>query len=198
MQFLLHLKSLVWDTNAPLKGGKSKMMKVKKFELREMPTAHSERIVVDELMYEGRVRLLRAKYRGDLTIPPSDQSFERLLGIENWGTEREYVMHGGLVEAFVGYKSPLHLQEGDVFYVRDGRKLTSRYKPIERDLARRKNLLVDFKESGIIARADIKKEYRKLKMINATRDKKEQMKLRKLVDKFVQMPVVSRGWKDAK
>jgi len=159
------------------------------YELLAQPTRYSERIVVDEILYEGNVRLLRAKYKGDLE--------KSGISIENWGREREQIVPKWRVEAFVGYPSEFTLQEGDVFFIRDGRRLTARYKPIKRETARRTHLLVDNKDSGKIARAYIKSEYKKLTITEQVDGEREREEIRILIDKVTRMPRPKRRKRNA-
>lgn len=124
-------------------------------KVRQPPGRHAERIVVDEVMSTGTVRLLRAKY---------DPRGEGAFDLEFWLEEREDVLPKWRVEAFVGMRAPRRLQEGDVFFVADGRKLDSRYEPVERDTARKEHLLMDWVSSRDLAREQMKQEFRVLAM----------------------------------
>ena len=139
------------------------------------PGPHSERIVVDEIIENNqkwpKVRLLRAK-----RLPnKSDDD----LGIETWSEEVEDFISAWRVEAFVGFESRRKLREGDVFLVKDGRKLTEKYEPIERYRAVQDHLLVHWDESTEFARLEIKKGFAGLAAVQAAGTNKE------LVEKLV-------------
>lgn len=150
-------------------------MRPEDIRLNGNPTKHSERIVVDEVFDDSLVRLMRAKY--------SAKSPRAGIGIENWGTERSQIMEGWRLEAFVGYPTAVRLHEGDVFYVRDGRKLKPRYKPIKRERAAALHLLVGYEHSGKIAREEIRRGFAKLAMSHAARKEPERRRLLRLVEK---------------
>lgn len=125
------------------------------------PGPESERIVVDEVMPTGSVRLLRAAY---------DPKGQGAFDIKCWKAEREEVMAGWRLEAFVGMKAPRTVQEGDVFFVADGSKLTPTYDPkgTPRDKARREHLLMDWTASRDFARKQIKEEFAVLSLRSGT------------------------------
>ncbi len=159
------------------------------YGLNREPNEYSERIVVDEILYGDTVRLLRARYR------PGENAWG--IGIGNWGRERIDFMKAWQIEAFVGYRTKVKLQEGDVFFVVDGRGLNSKYEPIERKRAREEHLLVDFTESGRLARLDMQREYSKLSMAQAAKDNSEREKLLMLVEKAIPAPIEGKGKRNA-
>lgn len=118
------------------------------------PTARSERVVVDEIFDNGTTRLLRARrLRGH-----ADDD----LSIETWGTERESFLSAWQVEAFVGFPTERKLAEGDVFFARDGRRLSRSYrgdKVLPRTVAATRHLLRPVIESTDQARQEIKQAF---------------------------------------
>ena len=139
-----------------------------------------ERIVVDEIFKEGPVpiaRLLRSK-RGE-EAPEND------MGINNWNEETEYFIETWKVEAFVGYPPHRQLSEGDVFFIKDGSKLTKEYGHIlGKEEALAIHLLMDWDESKKLAREEIKAEYARLSVASiALQDRKHSKQLKNMVDK---------------
>ena len=123
-------------------------------KLERMPTAKSERVVVDEIFDNGTARILRAKR--DAEANESD------LSLDTWKEELEDFIDAWRVEAFVGFTSQRHLHEGDVFFIIDGSRLNNKYKPIPREKARSLHLLLPWEKSREYARQEIKKEFSKL------------------------------------
>ncbi len=157
---------------AAQKGSRSTVTNKK--SARNMPTAKSERIVVDEIFDDGTVRLLRAK--------KTRKSAAVDLSIEAWNSEREYFIKAWQVEAFVGFPSTKHLRDGDVFLIADGSHLTNKYgtkldlrhkKPLPREVASKIHLIHSADKTKEIARTEIKKEFYKLSAAKMTADKKE-------------------------
>jgi len=119
----------------------------------------AERIVVDEVLDDETTRLLRARRR------PDERGTS--LAMATWQDEEIDVLEVWQVEAFVGFPATRKLREGDVFFVKDGRKLNAKYKPIKRETARQKHLLVDWDEGREMARNEMKEQYRLLNMVHA-------------------------------
>lgn len=140
--------------------------------------SRAERIVVDEVMAGGTVRLLRAPRLPG--FKPTD------LSIGTWGPEREDFMTRWKVEAFVGFRAPRRLREGDVFYVRDGTRLSEEYegrKVLPRDRARERHLLVtDWYAAREKARKEIKEQFFKLTASSLASSKRERQLLTRIVD----------------
>lgn len=140
-----------------------------------VPTAYSERVVVDEVFDDGTVRLLRAKRK-----PTKKAS----LGLDNWLDETIDVMETWRVEAFVGFLAPRKLREGDVFYLVDGRVLNDDYKPIDRAHAYQEHLLMDWDDGREFAREEIKHEVRMLSVKHAeSGTKTDNRTISRLVDR---------------
>lgn len=118
--------------------------------VRDVPTVKAERVVVDEFFENGTARLLRAKR---IRSAAKDD-----LGIDAWGEEEAEVIEAWKVAAFAGLPSGRLLLEGDVFLIKDGSKLNSEYKPIPREEARDRHLLVSSDISRQLARQEIQKQ----------------------------------------
>lgn len=140
----------------------------------------SERIVVDEIFENGSARLLRAKR---VRSAAKDD-----LGIEAWGEEQVDILEAWKVAAFAGLPSGRLLFEGDVFLIKDGSKLNTEYKPIPREVARARHLIVSSDKSRRLARQEIQKQTSLLTAAGlAGGDTKELEKLEKSVsEKFSQ------------
>ncbi len=143
--------------------------------------SYAERIVVDEILEkvkEGMVRILRAKRL-------SKYSNNNDLSIHTWKDEKEDFITQWRIEAFVGFPSQRKLREGDVFYIKDGRKL-KKYKKIKkvlpREVAKRLHLLKHWDDSIKISRDEIKAESYKLGVAHISEDPKEIKKLNKLAE----------------
>ena len=136
----------------------------------------SERVVVDEIFDDEIARLLRAPRLPKIADKES-------FGIQNWGEEYEYFIESWRVEAFVGYPSNQRLREGDVFFIADGSKLTTNYKPIPREKARQEHLLLNSDVSRDIARNEIKKQFSKLATNKLSEDARDREKLVERVEK---------------
>ena len=135
-----------------------------------------ERIVVDEIFKEAVpiARLLRSKRKQGAP--------EYNMGIDNWDDETEDFIETWRVEAFVGYPSHLHLVEGDVFFVRDGFRLTQEYEPTIDEI--KTHLLMHYDDSKKLAREEIKAEYARLSVASlAVQDQKHHKQLDNLVNK---------------
>ena len=140
------------------------------------PTSNSERIVVDEIFDDTKARILRARFE------PANNRKE-VFSIEHWGDETEDFIDAWRLEAFAGFPSARRLKEGDVFFVRDGRTLTNRYKPISRERAKETHLLLSWEDAHRIARVEIKKQYYKLAASQMAADRREKNALLKKVEK---------------
>ena len=136
----------------------------------------SARIVVDEIFDDGMARLLRAPRRPDI-------GDEKDFSINTWDEEREDFIESWRVEAFVGYNTKRKLREGDVFFVTDDSMLNRKYKPIPRDIAAAKHLLLPPEESTTIARNEIKKQFYKLSATKMSTGEKDKMALIEKVEK---------------
>jgi hypothetical protein len=143
------------------------------------PGPKSERVVVDEILEDDVVRLLRAKRKAD--APEAD------LGIDTWMDEKETFIKAWILEAFVGFPTQRKIKEGDVFYLVDGSKLHKHYKPIPRERARSIHHLKPWEETRSMARKEIKKEFFKLTAIKmASGNQKEKERLLKKVEKSIE------------
>jgi hypothetical protein len=131
---------------------------------RGVPSANSERVVVDEIFADERARILRAERKADAA--PDDFS------INSWGDEREEIISVWRLEAFAGFQKGEHLREGDVFLVADGRELTLDYKPIAREQAKLNHLLIDWATSKQDARMESKRQSSLLSATKLASDKK--------------------------
>ena len=140
------------------------------------PTKNSERVVVDEIFDDGIARLLRALRLQNIA---DKEGFD----IQNWDEEREDFIDSWRVEAFVGYPTKQRLREGDVFFIADGSKLTTNYKPIPREKARQEHLLLNSDVSRDIARNEIKKQFSKLATNKLSEDARDREKLVERVEK---------------
>ncbi|NIM17934.1 MAG: hypothetical protein GTO45_38650 [Candidatus Aminicenantes bacterium] len=137
-----------------------------------------ERIVVDEIFKESVpfARLLRSKRKEG--APEYD------MGIDNWDDETEDFIETWRVEAFVGYPPHMHLSEGDVFFVRNGYRLTQEYEREEDEAESKTHLLMHWDESKKLAREEIKAEYAKLFVASiAVQDLKHHKQLVNMVEK---------------
>lgn len=138
---------------------------------------NAERIVVDEVFEGGVARILRSKRLTGFA--------ESDFGIESWGTEREWFIEQWKVEAFVGFLAPRKLQEGDVFFIKNGKDL-DRYKEIEPDTKRKyaaeKFLIKTPSKSIDLSRNEIKAESCKLGVIHISGKEKDQIKLNKIIE----------------
>jgi hypothetical protein len=132
-----------------------------------LPNSNSERVVVDEILGNGTVRLLRAKRLEDID--------SKDLSIDTWSEEEEYVMESWRVEAFVGFPNGRQLNEADVFFIRDGRRLHEEYKPIPREKARQIHLLRSWDDAKQIARNEIKHQHAKLSAKHTSTGKKKEI-----------------------
>jgi hypothetical protein len=177
-------------------------------DVTKLPSAKSERIVVDEIIdimgskdSQPTVRLLRAKRAKNSS--PAD------FGIGAWNDERESIMKVWQVEAFIGLKSPCKLMEGDVFFIIDGSRLDKHYgtnrckikryvKPLPRDEAAKIHLLRPIEGFKEIARAEIKREFHKLSASNTTSDKKTLDNLMLVIDKKIEDDLACKGKKGGK
>ena len=149
------------------------------------PTIKSERVVVDELFDSGLARLLRAKR--NTKYDPEDFSMDA------WEKEQEDFIESWRIEAFAGFPSGRKLQEGDVFFIVDGSKLNNTYKPVPRESARLKHLLLPGERAREIARSEIKKEFYKLSAIQISSDKKRERNiLLKRVEKNIEIESAER------
>lgn len=123
-------------------------------DIRSVPTANSERIVVDEIFDDGKARILRANRNAKADAED--------VSIGTWGDEREEVVSSWRLEAFVGFSNGRKLREGDVFLVADGTLFDENYNPkkerITREFARENHLLVDFDASRQEARMEVKQQ----------------------------------------
>jgi len=141
---------------------------------------NSERVVVDEIMENGRARILRA--------PRLPKASGTDLGIDTWGDEVEEAITVWKLEAFVGFKAPRKLKEGDVFFIRDGSGLSETYtgqKVIARDKAAEKHLIEAADESREQARNEIKERFYNLTAQRAGRNKQDRDRLSKIIRKRV-------------
>lgn len=139
------------------------------------PNENSERVVVDEVFEDGNARLLRA--------PRLPNHSEDDLSIDTWGEEKEDFIKSWRVEAFVGFSSKQFLNEGDVFFVVDGRRLTSRYTPIPRIEAKHSHLLLPWGKSREWARNEIKKQFYKLAAVEMAEQERGRKLLFNRIDK---------------
>jgi hypothetical protein len=136
----------------------------------------SERVVVDEIMENGRARILRA--------PRLPKASRTDLGIDTWGDEVEEAITVWKLEAYVGFKAPRKLKEGDVFFLRDGSSLNETYvgpKVIARDKAADEHLIEAADESREQARNEIKERFYNLTAQRAGRNKKDRDRLSKII-----------------
>ena len=138
--------------------------------------AKAERVVVDEIMENGRARILRApRLPGK---PDTD------LGIDTWGDEVEDAITVTKLEAYVGFTVPRRLTEGDVFFVRDGSTLSEAYKGrkvIGRAKAAEKHLITEPDESREEARKEIKERFFSLTAQRAGRNQQDRRDLFKVI-----------------
>jgi len=140
----------------------------------------SERVVVDEIMENGRARILRA--------PRLPKAARADLGIDTWGDEVEEAITVWKLEAYVGFKAPRKLKEGDVFFIRDGSDLNESYmgpKVIARDKAAEDHLIEAADESREQARNEIKERFYNLTAQRAGRNKKDRDRLSKIIRRRV-------------
>ena len=146
--------------------------------------AKSQRIVVDELFDNGTARILRSSHLAGNAEDgrAKDDRASEDYSIKAWGDEAESFIDIWRMEAFMGFSAGQRLREGDVFYVVDGTRLDDAYRPIPREEAREKHLLVPWKESTRFARQEIKKEFYKLSVTRMTKQTNEQNYLMKRVD----------------
>lgn len=139
-------------------------------------TEKSERVVVDEIMENGRARILRAS-----RLPGADGTD---LGIDTWGDEVEEAITVGKLEAYVGFKAPRKLKEGDVFFIRDGSSLNDDYmgrQVISGDKAAEKHLIQAADLSREEARKEIKERFFNLTAQRAGRNKQDRDRLSKTI-----------------
>ncbi len=140
----------------------------------------SERIAVDELFDDGSARILRAGRSNDAS--------SKDYGIDNWNTEKEDFVDQWKLEAFVGFPSSRKLNEGDVFFVRDGSKINNSYKGkkiLPRLVAKKKHLIVPWDKSISIAREETKEQFFKLTVSHIANTPKERKQLNKEVEKNI-------------
>ncbi len=136
----------------------------------------AERVVVDEIMENGKARILRAPRLPDFAGTD--------LGIDTWGDEVEEAITVWKLEAYVGFKAPRKLKEGDVFFIKDGSSLNEAYlgrKVIERDVAAEKHLIEAADESREQARNEIKERFYNLTAQRAGRNKQDRDKLSRII-----------------
>jgi len=141
---------------------------------------NSERVVVDEIMENGRARILRAP-----RLPKTPRAD---LGIDTWGDEVEEAITVWKLEAYVGFKAPRKLKEGDVFFIRDGSDLSETYvgpKVIARDKAAEKHLIEAADQSREQARNEIKERVFNLTAQRAGRNKQDRDRLSRIIRKRV-------------
>ncbi|MFC1800344.1 hypothetical protein ACFL2Z_05525 [Candidatus Eisenbacteria bacterium] len=141
---------------------------------------NSERVVVDEIMENDRARILRA--------PRLPKAPKADLGIDTWGDEVEEAITVWKLEAYVGFKAPRKLKEGDVFFIRDGSDLSEAYvgpKVMARDKAAEKHLIEAAEESREQARNEIKERFYNLTAQRAGRNKKDRDRLSRIIRKRV-------------
>ena len=141
---------------------------------------NSERVVVDEIMENGRARILRAA-----RLPKTSS---KDLGIDTWDDEVEDAISVWKLEAYVGFKAPRKLKEGDVFFIKDGSDLNETYmgpKIMARDKAAGKHLIEAADESREQARNEIKQRFFNLTAQRAGRNDKDRDKLFEIVKKRV-------------
>ncbi len=103
-------------------------------------------------------------------------------------------MEAWRLEAFVGFPSQRHLQEGDVFFIADGSKLNRKYKPIPRERARLLHLLQSWDKSRELSRTEIKREFSRLSAVSiSTRNQRDINELIRKVDKKFERTGPSKG-----
>jgi hypothetical protein len=137
-------------------------------------------VVVDEIMENGRARILRA--------PRLPGAARADLGIDTWGDEVEEAITVWKLEAYVGFKAPRKLKEGDVFFIRDGSSLSETYvgpKVISREKAAREHLIEAADESREQARNEIKERFYNLTAQRVGRNKKDRVRLSRIIRKRV-------------
>jgi hypothetical protein len=135
----------------------------------------SERVVVDEIM-EERARILRA--------PRLPGFADSDLGIETWGEEVEDAITTWKLEAYVGFRAPRRLKEGDVFFIRDGSTLNESYKGrkvMRRDLAAERHLVEAADDSREQARKEIKERVYNLTAQRVSRNKRDRDNLARII-----------------
>lgn len=143
-----------------------------------LPTKTSERVVVDEIFDNGTVRLLRARRNKAHLDDPG-------LGIKTWGKEKEEIWKSEDAELFVGFPPGRRLQEGDVFFIKDGsifkKKLIKQY----RKRPPSSPLLMGLNESRRKARDEIKEEFYNLTALQIAKNAETFESLKKQVSKKI-------------
>jgi hypothetical protein len=142
--------------------------------------ASSERVVVDEIMENGKARILRARRLSK--APLSD------LAIDTWDNEVEEAITVWKLEAYVGFRAPRRLKEGDVFLIRDGSDLNEDYmgsKVMARDRAAKTHLIQAADDSREQARNEIKERFYNLTAQRAGRNKKDRERLSRIIRRRV-------------
>jgi hypothetical protein len=144
------------------------------------PNKNSERVVVDEIMENGKARILRAR-----RLPKASRTN---LGIETWDDEVEEAISVWKLEAYVGFKAPRKLKEGDVFFIRDGSDLNETYmgpKLLSRDKAAKTHLIAAADESREQARKEIKQRFFNLTAQRAGRNDDDRDRLFRIIKRRV-------------
>lgn len=139
-------------------------------------TGKTERVVVDEIMENGKARILRAPRLPG--FPDSD------LSMDTWGDEAEDAITVWKLEAYVGFKAPRTLKEGDVFFIRDGSNLNEQYagaKVIKRDTAAGRHLIGTADESREQARKEIKERFYNLTAQRIGRNRQDRQNLSRII-----------------